>query len=265
MNMKELIKSRRSVRTMDGNPLKAEDREKLCAYLETIRNPYDIPVRFVLLDAKEHGLSSPVIKGETLYITAKTPKVPHGEEAFGFSFEKMVLYAWSLGIGTTWIAGSMKRSLFERASGVTEQERMYCISPLGYPAAKMSMRETVMRTAVRANARKPWSELFFDGDFSTPLAVEEERIADALEAVRLAPSAVNLQPWRVVRQENDFHFYVKHSKGYAEKEIGDMQKVDLGIAICHFMSMVDGKLRLEDPGGAHPEEIEYIATVTVEG
>ena len=114
MNMKDLIRSRRSVRTMDGEPITAEDREKLCAFLETIRNPYDIPVKFILLDAKEHGLSSPGIKGEALYITAKVPYIPHGEEAFGFSFEKMVLYAWSLGIGTTWIAGSMNRSLFEK-------------------------------------------------------------------------------------------------------------------------------------------------------
>lgn len=27
----------------------------------------------------------------------------------GYSFEKLVLFAWSLGIGTVWIGGTMKR------------------------------------------------------------------------------------------------------------------------------------------------------------
>ena len=118
MNTLELIKTRKSVRTFDGRSISAEDREKLCAYIKHIPNPYGIPVEFALLDAKEHGLSSPVIQGEELYIAAKVEKQPHGEEAFGFSFEKMVLYAWSLGIGTTWIGGTLDRPHFEKVLGI---------------------------------------------------------------------------------------------------------------------------------------------------
>ena len=115
MNTMEVIRTRRSVRTFDGRNLVPEDLEKLQAFIGTIANPYGIPVEFVLLDAEEHGLSSPVLAGETLYVAAKIGKVPHAEEAFGFSFEKLLLYAWSLGIGTTWIGGTMKRELFEKA------------------------------------------------------------------------------------------------------------------------------------------------------
>ena len=93
MDNMELIMTRKSVRTFDGRPLTNEDREKLRMFIATIKNPYDIPVDFVLLDAKQHGLSSPVIQGEHLYIAGKVPKVEHCEEAFGFSFEQMVLYA----------------------------------------------------------------------------------------------------------------------------------------------------------------------------
>lgn len=263
MNTSELIKTRRSVRTFDGNMISMEDRDKLGTYIETIRNPYDIPVEFVFLDAKEQGLSSPVIKGDTLYITAKAPKGVHSEEAFGFSFEKLVLYAWSLGIGTTWIGGTMKRELFEKAAGLQENERMFCVSPIGYPAKKMSVMEAAMRKGVKADKRKPASELFFDGNFSVPLKVEDEKISEALEMVRLAPSAVNMQPWRVVRDGSAFHFYVKHNKGYASEGGGDMQKVDMGIALCHFMSVAGGEFALEDPGIAVGEGMEYIATVTV--
>ncbi|MBR1737634.1 MAG: hypothetical protein IJ736_11575 [Firmicutes bacterium] len=116
MNMIDIIKTRKSIRTFDGRELTDEDKEQICAYIKTITNPYNIPVEFVLLDSKEHDLSSSVIVGENIYIAAKVPKTKHCEEAFGYSFEKMVLYAWSIGIGTTWIGGTMKREVFEKAA-----------------------------------------------------------------------------------------------------------------------------------------------------
>ena len=263
MNVREIVKTRRSVRTFDGKPLAQEDLEKLREFIPTIRNPYDIPVEFILLDAKSNGLSSPVLTGETMYVAAKVEKQPHAEEAFGYSFEKLVLYAWSRGIGTTWIGGTMKRELFEKALGLKESELMPCISPLGYPAVRMSVRETLMRKGVKADERKPASELFFDRAFFLPLYEERKDIADALEMVRLAPSAVNRQPWKIVRQGRVYHFYLKHDKGYVGKATGDLQKVDMGIAVCHFMSGVNGGFELSDPGIPTETGVEYIASVTV--
>lgn len=263
MNTMDIIKSRRSVRTFDGRALTDGDREALIAYSRSIQNPYGIPVEFVFLDAAEHGLSSPVITGEKLYVAGKVAKKAHGEEAFGYSFEKLVLYAWSLGVGTTWIGGTMNRALFEKAAALQAGERMPCVSPLGYPAKKMSVREALMRKGAKADERKAAEELFFDGDFSTPLTAVDENVKAALEMVRLAPSAVNRQPWRIVRLGSDYHFYLKHVKGYVSEAAGDLQKVDMGIALCHFMSGVEGRFRLEDPGLGTEKETEYIATVQV--
>ncbi len=263
MDMMELVKTRRSVRTFDGRPLRKEDESKLRDYIQAIENPYGIPVRFLLLDAEEHGLSSPVIVGERCYVTAKVDKVPHSEEAYGYSFEKLVLYAWSLGIGTTWIGGTMKRSQFERAADVQDREWMFCVSPLGYPAEKMSVREGFMRKTVKADERKSAEQLFFDRDFSTPLVPEDEKLRDALEMVRWAPSATNSQPWRIVRAGGAFHFYLAHTKGYTDKAGWDMQKIDMGIALCHFMDAMGGALSLSDPGIPAGEGTEYIATVAL--
>ena len=262
MTMMETVKSRRSVRTFDGKPLTAEDREKLSEYVKTIQNPYGIPVDFVLMDAREYGLSSPVLAGEPMYAAAKVERVAHAEEAFGFSFEKFVLFAWSLGIGSTWIGGTMKRELFEKAAGLKENQMMPCVSPLGYPAKKMSVRETIMRKGVKADERKPASELFFDQAFFIPLSEENREISDALEMLRLAPSAVNKQPWRIVRKGRDYHFFLKHDKGFAGAAVGDLQKVDMGIALCHFMSGMKGELKISDPGIPVETGIEYIATVS---
>ena len=263
------IRGRRSVRTFNGQPISQADLDWFTVLLDSIEIPYQIPVRFRLLGAKEHGLSSPVIVGEPMYIAAAVPKVPHGEEAFGFAFEKMVLSAQSMGLGTTWIGGTMDRKLFERAFELGPDERMPCVSPLGYPAEKMSLRESLMRKGAKADSREPFEKLFFRESFETPLGSEQAgRLALPLELVRLAPSAVNRQPWRLVVCGELVHFYVKHAKGYVSEATGDLQKVDLGIALCHFNEAayalgLGPKLELQDPGIPAPADTEYIASYRV--
>jgi nitroreductase len=262
------VKSRKSVRTYDGNPLSAADRQKIEEYIKEIKNPFDIDVDFTLLDAKEHGLSSPVLKGETLYVAAKTDKIPYADVAFGYSFEKLVLYAWSLGIGTVWIGGTMKRETFQAALGLEEGKRMPCVSPLGYPAKHRSVKEVAMRTGVGADSRKDAKNLFFDKTPDTPLVCDDKAVSDALEMVRWAPSAVNKQPWRVIADGNLFHFYEKQDKGYVNDSVGDLQKVDVGIALAHFILGLESAGKevetvIEDPSIKVNSDMFYIATVKI--
>lgn len=263
MNLTELIRTRRSVRTFDSRPLSPEDREKIASHVKSIRNPYNIPVEFVLLDADEHGLSSPVITGATLYIAGKIADVPHSEEAFGYSFEDMVIYAWSLGVGTTWIAGTLDRAIFDKAAGTKDGEIMYCVSPLGYPAEKLSDMEAKFRVMLHADERKTEEELFFDKNFGTPLGHVDGKIAEALEAVRWSPSATNRQPCRIIRDGNAFHFFEVRAKELAGHGAWDVQKIDMGIALQHFMSIAGGTLTVSKPGMSLPDNTEYTATVTL--
>lgn len=269
MSVIEAIKSRRSVRTFDGTDLRPEEAEKITGFAEKLENPYDIPIEWKLLDAKKHGLSSPVIVGTDTYIAGKMRRVPHAEEAFGYTFEKVVLFAESLGVGTTWIAGTMKRDAFEKAMALSDGEVMPCVSPLGYPAKKMSLRESMMRKGIKADDRFAFGEVFFDGAFDKPLTREAAgALVDALEAVRLAPSAVNKQPWRIVLSGNKAHFYEKRSRGYNDGE-WDIQKIDMGIALCHFeVAAKENGIRtvfdIADPGIAAAEDSVYIASFKCE-
>ena len=261
----ELARARRSVRSFDGRELCEADRKALSDFIAELENPYGIPVNVRFLDAKAAGLTSPVISGTNCYLGAKVARMPHGEEAFGYSFEKLVLFAQSLGIGTTWIGGTMDRAAFERAMELTAEERMPCVTPLGYPAPKMSLRENMMRKGVRADSREPFEALFFDGDFRTPLSVASAgTLREALECVRLAPSAVNRQPWRALVRGNGVYFYKKGGKGFQSDAAGDLQKVDLGIALCHFALCAEEgglapRFTLEAPELPFPEGLEYIA------
>ena len=256
--------TRKSVRTYDGRPLEEATVQKLKTFAAGAENPFGIPVTFVFLDAKAKGLSSPVLTGEPLYVAGKVPKVPYGDVACGFSMEALLLYAWSLGVGSVWIGDTMKRELFAAAAELGAGERMPCVSPLGYPAAKRSLREAIMRRGVDADSRLPREKLFFQENFDTPLSTAD----DLLELVRWAPSAVNKQPWRVILRNGTYHFYLKHDRGYVSDAVGDMQKIDLGIALCHFVLGAREKglspaVDVSDPAIAAPDGVEYIASVTL--
>ena len=263
----ETILTRKSVRSYDGRAVEPETLEKVKAFAEAVQTLFGIPVTFAFLDAKAHGLSSPVLTGEPLYVAGKVAKVPYGDVAFGFAMEQLLLYAWSLGLGSVWIGGTMKREAFEAAAGLGAEERMPCISPLGYPAAKRSLRETVMRKGCGADSRLSGEKLFFHQDFGTPLAGKAlEPWGDLLELVRWAPSAVNKQPWRLVLRDGRFHFYLRHDKGYISDVVGDMQKIDMGIALSHFVlgariKGLEPTVTINDPAIPAPPGMEYIATV----
>lgn len=263
--IEELVRSRKSVRTYEERALEPQDLSNLCAFMEHIENPYGLPISFRLLDVKKQKLKCPVVTGTDLYVGAKMPKSPHLNEAFGYSFEHLVLYAQSLGIGTVWIGGTMDRAAFERAMELKADEVMPCVSPLGYPATKMSLREILMRKGIRADERMPFEQLFFDKSFASPLTSEKAGVLrQPLEMVRLAPSAVNRQPWRIVTEEHAAHFYLQRAKGMGGGVL-DMQKIDLGIALCHFdlaaqAAGLKPHLSTQAPAIAAPNGVEYIAS-----
>ena len=263
----ELAKTRRSVRTFDGTKPDQSIITELQTYIENRTNPYGIKFRFVFLDAEENKLSSPVLAGEKLFVTAVMKKNENADAAYGYAFEDLLMHAHGLGLGTVWIGGTMPREKFEQASALAEDEAMPCVSPLGIVARKMSVKESLMRKGVKADERFDFKDLFFIGDFDRCLSEEyakEHGLYEALEAVRLAPSAVNKQPWRIVIDGNKAHFYEKKDKGFVTPDY-DLQKIDVGIALYHFESQLISEGRapefsVKDPGLNMPENTEYIGT-----
>lgn len=99
------------------------------------------------------------------------------------------------------------------------------------------------------------------------------RYAEPLEMLPLGPSASNKQPWRVVQGGEAWHFYLQRTPGYGKGSLlfgvlrlADLQRVDIGIAMCHFEMTagefgLKGKWEVCDPGLAVPDAgTEYIVT-----
>jgi len=237
-DLEQAVRERRSVRTYGGPALPAEERAALMDCAAAIPTVFGTPIRFRFLDhaGAESGYDlhcKGVVTGTETYIAAAAGTGEMRLEDFGYALEQLVLFAQSRGIGTCWIAGTMNREAFERAMELQSGETMAAILSVGHAADRPSLRERAMRKAIKADTRLGWAELFFDGDLTRPLT---ETAAGpwtrALEMVRLAPSAVNKQPWRIVRDGNAWHFLERRTlSGDPES---DVQRVDMGIAMLHF-------------------------------
>jgi len=236
-SVRKAVTQRYSVRTYDRKPVGAELREKLLAYGNGLSNPLGPAMRLQLIEKETASNGEKlgtygIIKGANLYVGVTIPEEEYAMEALGYAFEQFVLYATSLGLGTCWLGGTFNRSAFAAAMEIRETELFPILSPLGYPAGKKSLSERMMRRAIGADGREPWEKRFFKGDFSTPLHKEEAgEYQFPLEMLRLAPSAVNKQPWRIVVDGDRVHFFEKPIAGSGKI---DMQRIDVGIGICHF-------------------------------
>lgn len=269
-NATQLIKMRKSVRSYDSKPLSDSVKEQLISFVNNSQNPFNIPMEIKFLEAKQYGLVCPVVTGTELFVGGKIEKSTNSLLAFGYSFEEFLLYARSLDIGTVWLGGTMNRPAFEDAMDLKENEIMPCATAIGYISNKMSVRENMMRKTIKADQRLPFEELFFDGSFDTPLTKERAgSFLHPLDMVRLAPSAVNRQPWRVIVSDNSAHFYLKRNKGIEQPGKPDMQMIDMGIALCHFALTAKEKgLNIqfvqEDPNLTSNNDVEYIASYVIE-
>lgn len=237
-SIEQIIEERHSIRNYEQRALSPDDRGKIVGRLSSLTNPFQVNVSFRLLETAkaEHGRklgTYGVIKGATSFIAATVPDGALALEGLGYSFEALVLYLTSIGLGTCWLGGTFNRSEFAREMGVKEGDLFPVISPVGYPSDKRRVGDLLARRLAKSDQRKEWNALFFNQDFSHPLSdASAGAFAFPLEMLRLAPSAANRQPWRIVREDTAFHFYEMQS--YGEKNGIDIQRVDLGIASCHF-------------------------------
>ena len=267
--IEETIKARFSARAYTDQPIPAEIKEKINTYIRTLSNPFSVKVTYHMLElenaphAEKLGTYG-VINGSVDYVGATVAKGDLALEGLGFEFENLILYITSLGLGTCWLGGTFERGAFSKAMTVKEEELFPIITPFGYSASKKRLVDGVTKRIADPNQRKPWSELFFNKNFATPLSeLDAGAFALPLELVRLAPSASNKQPWRIVQDGGVYHFYEAKEPGYSDRFEYDIQQIDIGIAACHFyLAAADKNLsgdfkKLPDPVSDIPEHTQY--------
>lgn len=236
----KLIKTRTSTRSFDGQDINLIKLQKLNNYIEHINQETKINARFTLTTNSEDSKGAKklgtygIISGANSFIVGILHKDEKDSIEFGYLFEKIILFATDLDLGTCWLGGTFRKDNFANNVKLDEDEFIPIVSPLGNKKDKPKLFDKIMRAGAGSDKRKPWGELFFQEDRSQAL---NETTAGAysipLEMIRLGPSASNKQPWRVIKDGNKFHFFLCRTKGYGIPSY-DMQMNDMGIAKCHF-------------------------------
>lgn len=241
-----LIKERKSVRNYDSQQVSEADLELLKTYAKTLENElYRYEIIDLELGDKEKIGTYGYIKNAKKYLVAvgKRSLVDDQKTSiqFGFDFEKIILKATDMGIGTCWMGASYKEDELLGLVAGGEDERIVMVTPIGYQKGQ-HMMEKFTRTFIKADKRKAFGEVFFNDEWLKSLEyIEANPYHKVLELVRLAPSAGNSQPWRVIQVEDRYDFYTVPKKFYDKMKDQKIRFAmnDLGIAKLHFDLGVD--------------------------
>lgn len=245
----EIIRQRYSCRTYDPRPIDATARTEFSEFLAADSPaPFGGRGRFRLVAATESDRASlkglgtyGFIKDAPAFVVGAATDGPKALEDFGYLLERVILGATDRGLATCWLGGTFSKSAFARKIDLAKGEMMPAVASIGYGIHESRSSDRIRKSA-GSDSRRPPESLFFAGDFDHSLSVTDAGpYAAALDAVRWAPSASNRQPWRIVQQKGAWHFYLQRTKGYGKgtllfmlMRLADLQRVDIGIAMCHF-------------------------------
>lgn len=227
--MNEAIVKRRSRRNFTKENLSEENIKKIKALVENINKKSDLTVEFREdgRDAfksvkKSYGIFSNV---HSLLMMKGKKEDDNLKEKVGYYGEELVLEITQLDLGTCWVGGTYDESAFV----IPDDEILICVIVIGN--IQKSLKDNVIKMVTSSKNRKEIRERI----------VTKEEIPDwiinGLEAIKLAPSALNSQKPTVYYEENRITMKVPNDSKF------DM--VDLGIAKKHFeMGVENGKFEL---------------------
>jgi hypothetical protein len=204
MTLYETIFTRASTRKFDANPLPAETLRQIEDFIAGVKPllPDVILTHKIVSGNEVKGMALPKAP-HFLLISGK--EHPHRNTCAGFLYQHAELFMYSIGLATRWL-GSVK--------GKQADPNLIIGIAFGKPSEPAT--------------RKP-------EDFKRKLVSEIAKGTDKrFEAVRLAPSGMNGQPWYFVVDGDKIHVYYKPSLGGLAGKLYSLTSLDVGIALAHL-------------------------------
>ncbi|MCD7933580.1 MAG: hypothetical protein LUH15_20800 [Tannerellaceae bacterium] len=208
------ILTRASTRKFDTTSLSEETLEQIETFISSVKPllpDVELSHKIVNADAAK-GLLLPKAP-HFLLISGK--EHPLRNTCAGFLYQHAVLFMHSIGLAARWLSSAKgKQSDPNHIIGIA----------FGKPAQPVTRK-------LQEFDRKPLSEITKGTD-------------QRLEAVRLAPSGMNGQPWYFIVENDVIHVYYKEKLGGLIGKLYNQTDVDLGIGLCHLAvaSEHEGKL-----------------------
>ena len=229
MTLSEMIYHRKSCRSFTGQPVDAEMIEKILSVELKPLYP-EIKVRMDIVSRDKVKCICPWTTPQL--ITIYSEETDGCLENIGFLFQQMDLYLQTLGLGACWLGmGRMN----PKTTTAVEGMKFVIMLAFGYPKGDQ------LRHHLKGFKRKPMEQI-------------SDKTDPRLEPARLAPSAVNSQPWFFTHEGDIIHVWCS-KKG---------SPLDTGIALAHLYVANEGSFRFfrADPVTCLPG-YTYIGSVTL--
>ena len=225
------VATRRSRRAFDGIAVRGEAFEAMRSACERFRPYPDARVALVRAPAVDifRGVigSYGKVKGAPHVLVFVGDERAHFvDQHLGYAGEGIVLEAAALGLDTCWVAGFFDPKAATELVKLAPGERIYAVSPLGHSPETMGLAERGMRGIAGAHKRKAFVIV---APGASEAAGWPRWAVGAVETARLAPSAVNRQPWRF-RMEDGALVIAKDGASEMPKVT---KRLDCGIAMLH--------------------------------
>jgi hypothetical protein len=233
------IRLRKSEREFSG-PLTDEQAQRLSILAAALS---DDDARIVLFPAPK-GLFSGPLSGKLKDLSHAAAVIRASKQApltrAGFKGEAIVLEAAAMGVGSCWRGSGYKAKLVKAACDIKDGEVLEAIITLG------ALAEPPVEIQDGLRRRKPLEKLVISQKDMSLADVDPWQNA-ALKAARIAPSAVNSQPWR-------FAFTKDRLLMTRAGLFSESADLDLGIAMLHIelgaaSAGVSGTWRRDDESG----------------
>jgi hypothetical protein len=228
----DAIPKRRSIRQYAARPVEAAGLEAMHRVCAEFR-PFPSARAVLVADPAEDifrgipGGYGKVNGAPALVAFVGDMESPDVQEALGYTGEGIILEATALGLATCWVGGFFSPRRAAAIAQVAPNERVLAVTPIGYTKEGSSLQERAMSRFGRNWQRRPLSDLV------TGLK-ENERpdwMKAALEAARLAPSAINRQPWRFQVDKNSI---IVSADSALNPTMVVSKRLDCGIAMLHI-------------------------------
>jgi nitroreductase len=199
MTLKEMIYHRKSCRQFTCKPVDAEMIAKILSFEPKSLYP-QIKVRMDVVSRDKVKCICPWTTPQL--ITIYSEEAEGYLENIGFLFQQMDLYLQTLGMGACWLGlGKMNPNTTDNVEGM----KFIIMLAFGHPKGEH------LRHDLKGFKRKPMEKITDKPDHR-------------LEVARLAPSAVNRQPWYFTHEGDTIHVYCSMKSS----------KLDAGIALAHL-------------------------------
>ena len=208
MTLHEMIFHRKSCRSFTGKPVDAATLEAVKAFSMKPLHP-DIKVRWDIVPRDQVKCICPWTTPQllTIYSEEKEGYL----ENVGFLFQQMVLFLQTLGLGVCWLGMGRMNS---RTAAQVQGMKFVIMLAFGHP------KGDPLRQDLKGFKRKAPEQI-------------SDKADPRLEPARLAPSAVNSQPWYFVHEGETLHVYCSQ-RG---------TRLDAGIALAHLYVANEDKFR----------------------